>query len=125
MEVLGEDVRDEEDVLLPRLQEAVAPAQLRRLGVAWETVRRTAPTRPHPVVARRPPGNVAAAVPLAMIDRLRDGVDYAYLSGPTQGGSAWRSASQALTLVAHQVAADSEARRGSVHASRVIEPPRS
>lgn len=103
VEVLREDVRDEEDVLLPRLQEAVAPAQLPRLGVAWETVRRTAPTRAHPVVARRPPGNVAAAVPLAVVDRLRDGVDYAYQNGPTRGGSAWRAASRALTGLAHQV----------------------
>jgi hypothetical protein len=101
--VLREDVRDEEDVLLPRLQEAVPPAQLRRLGVTWEAVRRTAPTRAHPVVARRPPGNVAAAVPLSVIDRLRDGVDYAYQHGPTQGGSALRTASESLTRLAHQV----------------------
>ena len=103
IEVLREDVRDEEDVLLPRLQEAVPPAQLRRLGVAWEAVRRTAPTRAHPVVARRPPGNVAAALPLSVIDRLRDGVDYAYQNGPTQGGSALRTVSESLTRLAHQV----------------------
>jgi hypothetical protein len=103
VEVLREDVRDEEDVLLPRLQEAVPVAQLKRLGVAWETVRRTAPTRAHPVVARRPPGNVAAAVPLSVIDRLRDGVDYAYQNGPTQGGSALRTVSESLTRLAHQV----------------------
>jgi hemerythrin superfamily protein len=103
VEVLREDVRDEEDVLLPRLQEAVSPGQLRRLGVAWETVRRTAPTRPHPVVARRPPGNVAAAVPLAVIDRLRDGVDYAYQRGPTQGGTALKTASESLTALAHRL----------------------
>ncbi|MCW2666107.1 MAG: Hemerythrin cation binding domain protein, partial [Frankiales bacterium] len=53
--LLQQDVRDEEDVLLPRLQEAVDAATLRRLGASWELVRRTAPTRPHPVVARRPP----------------------------------------------------------------------
>jgi hemerythrin superfamily protein len=103
VEVLREDVRDEEDVLLPRLQEAVPPEQLRRLGVTWEAVRRTAPTRAHPVVARRPPGNVAAAVPLSVVDRLRDGVDYAYQNGPTRGGSALRSASRALTVLSHQV----------------------
>jgi hypothetical protein len=62
--LLRQDVRDEEDVLLPRLQEAVSLRELRRLGLAWELVRRTAPTRPHPVVVRRPPGNVIAALPL-------------------------------------------------------------
>ena len=75
VEVLREDVRDEEDVLLPRLQEAIDVRRLRRLGVAWEAVRRTAPTRPHPVVSRRPPGNALAALPLTVIDRSRDALD--------------------------------------------------
>ena len=62
--VLREDVRDEEDELLPRLQERSGPLRLRLLGLAWEAVRRVAPTRPHPTVARRPPGNALAALPL-------------------------------------------------------------
>src|SRR5688572_24525844 len=82
--VLREDVRDEEDVLFPRLQEAVDRKRLRRLGVAWELVRRTAPTRAHPVVARRPPGNVLAAAPLSVIDRVRDVVDLAARRAPAR-----------------------------------------
>ncbi|MFW0153437.1 hemerythrin domain-containing protein [Mycobacterium sp. smrl_JER01] len=74
-ELLSEDVRDEEDVLLPRVQAALTRGHLIVLGAAWESVRRTAPTRPHPVVARRPPGNVIAALPLTVIDRLRDQLD--------------------------------------------------
>ncbi|GAA2442846.1 hemerythrin domain-containing protein [Streptomyces glaucus] len=70
--LVQEDIRDEEDLLLPRLQEAVDTAQLRRLGAAWETVRRTAPTHPHPVVPRRPPGNALLGVPLSLYDRIRD-----------------------------------------------------
>lgn len=73
--LLGEDVRDEEDVLLPRLQATLSPLQWRLLGVAWETVRRIAPTRAHPVVSRRPPGNVLSALPLSLVDRSRDFVD--------------------------------------------------
>lgn len=73
--LLREDVRDEEDVLLPKLQAAVDRNRLTALGVAWEAVRRIAPTRPHPVVARRPPGNVAAAAPLTVLDRGRDRLD--------------------------------------------------
>jgi hemerythrin superfamily protein len=103
VQVLREDVRDEEDELLPRLQAALTVGQLRSLGVAWEVVRRTAPTRAHPVVARRPPGNVAAAVPLSVLDRLRDLVDSAYQQGPTEGGSALRTASTGLTALAHRV----------------------
>lgn len=74
-EVLRKDVRDEEDVLLPRLQEVLDEGGLRRLGIAWEAVRRVAPTRTHPIVSRRPPGNVLAALPLSLIDRTRDGLD--------------------------------------------------
>ncbi|MBY6368576.1 hemerythrin domain-containing protein [Rhodococcoides corynebacterioides] len=73
--VLREDVRDEEDRLFPMLRERLDDTQLRRLGYAWEAVRRTAPTRPHPVVARRPPGNALAAVPLTVLDRARDVAD--------------------------------------------------
>ncbi|MBA4609613.1 hemerythrin domain-containing protein [Aeromicrobium sp. Marseille-Q0843] len=73
--VLQDDVRDEEDELFPRLQERVSVGRLRLLGVAWEVVRRIAPTRPHPVVARRPPGNAIAALPLTLTDRARDNLD--------------------------------------------------
>lgn len=73
--VLREDVRDEEDELLPRLQDALDVRRLRLLGVAWETVRRMAPTRPHPVVSRRPPGNTLAAFPLTVLDRSRDALE--------------------------------------------------
>ena len=72
VEVLREDVRDEEDALLPRLRDQVGDLRLRLLGVAWEAVRRIASTRPHPTVARRPPGNAIAALPLTVLDRLRD-----------------------------------------------------
>ena len=83
VEVLREDVRDEEDALLPCLQEKLSVRQLRRLGIAWEAVRRTAPTRSHPVVSRRPPGNVLAALPLTVLDNLRDLCDVtAHKAGP-------------------------------------------
>ncbi|MGW7056145.1 hemerythrin domain-containing protein [Streptomyces sp. NPDC054887] len=70
--LIRQDIRDEEDLLLPRLQEALDRARLRTLGSAWETVRRTAPTHPHPAVSRRPPGNAVAGVPLSAFDRARD-----------------------------------------------------
>ncbi len=75
VELLREDVRDEEDALLPRLQERMSVSQLRLLGLAWEAVRRIAPTRPHPVVSRRPPGNSLSALPLSVLDRSRDTID--------------------------------------------------
>lgn len=86
-EVLRDDVRDEEDELLPRLQGVASQRTLVGLGLAWEAVRRTAPTRPHPVVARRPPGNVVAALPLTVLDRSRDRLDHLarHASPPVSG----------------------------------------
>jgi hemerythrin superfamily protein len=70
--VLDHDVRTEEDELLPRLQELLGPRRLRLLGLQWELVRRISPTRPHPVVSRRPPGQTLSALPLTVLDRTRD-----------------------------------------------------
>jgi hypothetical protein len=70
--VLDEDVRTEEDELLPRLQQVLSPSQLRSLGLRWELLRRMSPTRAHPVVSRRPPGQTLSALPLTVLDRARD-----------------------------------------------------
>jgi hypothetical protein len=70
--LLRTDVRDEEDRLLARLQERMSPAQLERLGTAWKVAKRLAPSRGHPRIPRRPPGNVLAGIPLFFVDRLRD-----------------------------------------------------
>jgi len=109
--VLREDVRDEEDELLPRLQDAVETRRLQVLGVAWEAVRRTAPTRPHPVVSRRPPGNALAAVPLTVLDRGRDVLDAGARRFPRAQGPASR-ASGGLARAAGRVERAGVLRRG-------------
>lgn len=102
IKLLVEDVRDEEDLLLPRLQAALTPAQLKLLGLAWEMVRYIAPTRPHPIVSRRPPGNVLSALPLSLLDRLRDRVET--VSFQSSGGSpALRRTSATLMAVSRGV----------------------
>ena len=93
-DLLRQDVRDEEDSLFPDLRDALDDRELRRLGWAWLAVRRTAPTRPHPVVARRPPGNALAALPLTVIDRSRDGLDQLAVRVPS------RRAARASALLA-------------------------
>jgi hemerythrin superfamily protein len=89
--LLREDVRDEEDKLFPQLQAVASPRTLVGLGLAWEAVRRTAPTRPHPVVARRPPGNAIAALPLTVIDRSRDRLDKLARSDSRVAGTSQRA----------------------------------
>jgi hemerythrin superfamily protein len=97
--LLRQDVRDEEDVLLPRLQEALDEGRLRQLGRTWELVRRTAPTRPHARVSRRPPGNILAALPLSVLDHSRDGLDRA-----ARASEPLRSSATALSPVLARVA---------------------
>jgi hemerythrin superfamily protein len=115
--VLRQDVRDEEDELLPRLQYAVGAGRLRALGLAWEVVRRTAPTRPHPVVSRRPPGNVLAALPLTVIDRTRDALDAGGRRFPQAHGPTSR-ASRALARAAGRVERTGPLRRGEDPSTR-------
>ncbi|MFI8299121.1 hemerythrin domain-containing protein [Streptomyces sp. JHA19] len=103
--LIGEDIRDEEDLLLPRLQEAVDTAAQRRLGAAWEAVRRTAPTHPHPVIPRRPPGNAVAGVPLSVDDRTRDAL------GISPSAPPWKSLAVPGALLAAVVLAAAWRRR--------------
>ena len=108
--MLRQDVRDEEDVLLPRLQQSLDHRQLQRLGLVWEMVRRTAPTRAHPHVARRPVGNVLSALPLSVLDRARDSLDR--LATRTGSGGPVGTASRALGAVAARVEMLPPLRRG-------------
>jgi len=110
--LLRQDVRDEEDLLLPRLQDAVGVGTLRRLGITWELVRRTAPTRTHPIVARRPPGNTLSALPLALLDRSRDGLDHLQRRAPGGVPQGLGTASRALGAVARGVEHLPPLRRG-------------
>ncbi|MFP5372770.1 MAG: hemerythrin domain-containing protein, partial [Actinomycetes bacterium] len=109
--VLREDVRDEEDVLLPRLQEALSPEELRRLGTRWALMARIAPTRPHPTVSRRPPGNALSGVPLSLLDRSRDAVDAGVRRVPALA-PAGRVLSGGLAAVAGLVERVPASRRG-------------
>lgn len=101
--LLRVDVRDEEDLLLPRLQSRLSVAQLRWLGFAWEMVRLIAPTRAHPIVSRRPPGNVLAALPLSLLDRCRDGVDMMLERTPGAAAAPLRTVSAVLSHASRSV----------------------
>jgi hypothetical protein len=101
--LLRQDVSDEENELLPRLQAQLSRAQLRWLGVSWEMVRRIAPTRPHPSVSRRPPGDVLAALPLTLIDRCRDAVDARRFEVDRAPSPVLDALSGALTRLSHRV----------------------
>jgi len=120
--LLREDVRDEEDALLPRLQMYLSVTQLRLLGLAWEAVRRIAPTRPHPVVSRRPPGNILSALPLSVLDRSRDGVDRLIQHGGWPARPL-EAISRALTGMAHGLEEMPGLRRGEDPSTRIARRP--
>jgi hypothetical protein len=101
--VLNEDVRSEEDELLPRLQELMSPRQLRVLGWQWELVRRVSPTRAHPVVSRRPPGQTLSALPLTVLDRSRDQLQRVVELTSGRFGSVLAVADRALAAAAGAV----------------------
>jgi hemerythrin superfamily protein len=112
VEVLQEDVRDEEDVLFPRLQQALDAPALRRLGRQWDLARRVSPTRPHPTVSRRPPGNAVSALPLTVLDRSRDLVDAGVQRAPGRFVPAGETVSRGLAALAGWVERVPLARRG-------------
>jgi hypothetical protein len=118
--VQREDACDEEDSLLPGLQARLSAAQLRQLGIAWEAVRRTAPTRPHPGVARCPPGNAIAALPLTVLDNLRDLCEVTAFTIPRAAG-ALRRTSRTLARAAGGVERLPIMRRVERASTRVVE----
>jgi hemerythrin superfamily protein len=65
-------VADEEQNLLPRLQQACSVDELRRLGELVVKAKAVAPTRPHPSAPDTPPANMILAPGTGLIDRLRD-----------------------------------------------------
>ncbi|HEX8374676.1 MAG TPA: hemerythrin domain-containing protein [Geminicoccaceae bacterium] len=125
VELLREDVRDEEDLLLPRLQRELTAAQLRRLGLAWEVVRLIAPTRAHPIVSRRPPGNVLAALPLSLLDRCRDRVDALLHRGAGAAAPQLEALASALARASHAVERLPGMRSGEDPSTRTAQSRRS
>ncbi|MFF9481880.1 hemerythrin domain-containing protein [Streptomyces sp. NPDC014733] len=65
-------VRDEEDNLFVRLQDATHPYILESLGEKVREAKKTAPTRPHPGAPSTPPANKLLAPGLGLVDRARD-----------------------------------------------------
>ncbi|MEV7548452.1 hemerythrin domain-containing protein [Amycolatopsis sp. NPDC089917] len=76
---LIEDVRhhieEEESDLLPKLQAACSPEDLRELGEKVLRAKEIAPTRPHPAAPDQPPANRILGPGTAFIDKIRDALE--------------------------------------------------
>ncbi|HEU0133296.1 MAG TPA: hemerythrin domain-containing protein [Allosphingosinicella sp.] len=117
--LLREDVRDEESELLPSLQAKLSASQLRLIGIVWEVVRAMAPTRAHPIVSRRPPGNVLSALPLALLDRARDLVDRRLQNGAGTAAPLLQAVGIALARVSRRIERLPGMTRGEDPATRI------
>jgi len=65
-------VQEEEATLLPQLREELDDAELQGLAEELETLRRSAPTRPHPAAPDTPPANLITNATASVLDRVRD-----------------------------------------------------
>jgi hemerythrin-like domain-containing protein len=65
-------VAEEEEQALPRLRSTFTTEELVEMGNRVESVKRKAPTRPHPAAPDEPPGNKALGPMAGLIDRMRD-----------------------------------------------------
>jgi hypothetical protein len=90
----------------------VGADELRRLGRRWGFMRRLSPTRSHPTVSRRPPGNALSGLPLTVLDRSRDLVDAGARRAPDLLVPAVRAVSRALAGLAGMVERTRPARAG-------------
>lgn len=64
----------EETKEFPRIAKKESPAQLQRMGQAYEFAKHMAPTRPHPAVPNTPLVNMLVGPIASIVDRSRDAI---------------------------------------------------
>jgi hypothetical protein len=72
MEELGTHVKQEEEVDIPKVVEAIPIEEQTRLGEEFERTKMFVPTRPHPSAPRKPPFETVAGLMSAPLDKLMD-----------------------------------------------------
>jgi hemerythrin superfamily protein len=65
-------VKEEEQELFPQVNKVYGRAQLADLGEAMESLKKTAPTHPHPRSPDEPPGNLVVGAGAGLVDRAVD-----------------------------------------------------
>ena len=64
--------QEEEDDVFPELRQRCTPHQLHELGNKVRSLKRIAPTHPHPSAPDTPPGNKIFGPAVGLVDRVRD-----------------------------------------------------
>jgi hemerythrin superfamily protein len=74
MREIREHVAKEEGEMFPHLRQVLSQDELVELGAKVESVKKIAPTRPHPSAPDQPPGNKVLGPVAGLFDRIRDAV---------------------------------------------------
>ncbi|GAC1537889.1 MAG: hypothetical protein NVS3B12_22400 [Acidimicrobiales bacterium] len=75
-------VKEEESELFPLVEKHIPFTDLQTMAGAMEDLKKTAPTRPHPLTPDQPPFNVIIGVPAAVIDMgVKVGLGAAKMAG--------------------------------------------
>ena len=119
--VLTENVRhhvkEEERELLPRLEKSMSAPDLKRLGAAIETLKKVAPTRPHPAAPDTPPGNFVAGAMSSIVDRSKDALRDLADRGEARARGASRRGRGAVKKVAGNARKTARGAAGRVRAA--------
>jgi hemerythrin superfamily protein len=74
MQEVRQHVAEEEGEMFPHMREIFTPEELTEMGAKVESVKKMAPTRPHPTAPDEPPGDKILGPVTGLLDRLRDAV---------------------------------------------------
>lgn len=74
MHEIREHVQEEETEIFPHMRSIFSPEELVDLGRKVESVKKLAPTRPHPSAPDEPPADKLLGPVLGLLDRMRDAV---------------------------------------------------
>jgi hemerythrin superfamily protein len=72
IENVRQHVEEEEKELFPQVNKTLGRGRLDELGEAMATLKKTAPTHPHPRSPDEPPGNLVAGAGAALVDKALD-----------------------------------------------------
>jgi hemerythrin superfamily protein len=74
MQEVRQHVAEEEGEMFPHMREIFTPEELTEMGAKVESVKKMAPTRPHPTAPDEPPGDKILGPVTGLLDRMRDAV---------------------------------------------------
>jgi hemerythrin superfamily protein len=72
MGAIRHHIQEEEGDAFPRFRQAVGQDELDKLAGTVETIKKVAPTRPHPAAPDHPPMNAMLGPGAGLVDRVRD-----------------------------------------------------